>query len=347
MKPVAVLFVLMNLILLSGFKEVQGQDIALQAFELRMNGHPDSALAILSEAVKQYPDSARIWFEYGRCIDWMKTDDCTKFIHVYTKMNLRLRKAKKCMGRAAKLDPLNGRYRYWHGQTLGVQGLASIYTPWRWPLIYPIFHKSTRQLRKAVALLPDNPQYRYDLVNYEHFGWFMGGNMKNARLHTDTLADQHPVYAIMARDLLKDDKHPYNTIAGFSALLTSDSSDITLLNELAFAYRMKIRTDTAYRDSAFACYRRALQIDPGNDTAIKEFCRLASKRADVDPIPCIREYLDIRKEDYGYYRALGLRLLAGQMEKQGMKEEAERLRSEAKALNPRNNATFLKDLEKP
>ncbi len=340
--------ILLGLLLLFGTAILTAQeDIALQAFELRMNGHPDSALAILAKAVKQHPDSARVWFEYGRCIDWMKTDDCNKFIHVYTKMNPRLRKAKKCMRKAVRLDPENARYHYWAGQTQGVLGLASIYTPWRWGLIYPIFRQSTRQLRKAVVLNPNEPQYRYDLVNFEHFGWFMGGNMKNARLQTDTLESQFPVYGVMARELLETKKHPYDAIAGFSALLTNDSGDITLLNELAFAYRIMIRTDTTYRDSALVCYQKALQIDPGNETALREFCRLASKRAELNLVPYISTYLEVRKDDYGYYRAIGLRLLAGQLEKQGMKEEAEILRAEAKSLNPKNNATFLKDIERP
>ncbi len=337
----------MFILLVPGLSQVQGQDIAMQAFELRMNGNPDSAKALLAKSVQQYPDSARIWFEYGRCIDWTKTDDCTKFIHVYSKMNPRLKAAKRCMRKAVKLEPDNARYRYWAGQVQGVLGLASIYTPWRWPLIRCTFRQSTKQLRRAVALDPDNPQYRYDLVNFEHFGWLLAGNTKNAKLHTDTLDKLDPVFGVMARELLKDKKNPYDQIAGFRALITPDSANIDLMNELAFAYRLKIREDSTYRDSAMVCYQRVLQIDPGNETAMKEFSRLAAKRGEPDLLPYINAYLEVRKNDYGYYRAPALRLLAGQMEKKGMKEEAEHLREEAKQLNPKNNSSFLKDLEKP
>lgn len=323
------------------------EDIALKAFELRMNGYSDSAKAILAEAVTQYPDSARIWFEYGRCIDWTKTDDCDKFIHLYSRMNPRLKAAKKCMYRAAKLEPDNARYHYWAGQTQGVMALASMYTPWRWPLVRFTLKHSTKQQRIAVALSPDNPQFRYDLVNFEHFGWLLGGNKKNALLHTDTLMQQSPVYGVKARELLATKKKPFDALSGFSAILTNDSGDVQLLKELGFAYSRKIHQDSTCLDSALQCYLRALQLDPGDETALKQLCRLSGKRTEMDPVPYINAYLDNRKDDYGYYRAIGLMHLANQFDKKDKKEDAQKLRQEAKMLNPKNNNTFLTDLEKP
>lgn len=108
----------------------QQPDLALKAYELRMNGHPYEALSYLDSTLALYPDSARLWFEQGRTHDWVKADGCTKFIHAWFKMAPRITKSSKSLKKACKLDPKNARYHNWYSGVAATQSLLYIYTPW-------------------------------------------------------------------------------------------------------------------------------------------------------------------------------------------------------------------------
>jgi tetratricopeptide (TPR) repeat protein len=347
MKTTLVLFALTFLVVISVPDKVSGQDIAMQAFELRMNGHADSALSILAKAVKQYPDSARIWFEYGRCYDWIKTENCTKFKHVYTVMSPRIKAARRCFRKAYKGDPDNGQYYYWAASNYGTLSLAAIYTPWEWVTVPFRFSKTSKLAKKSVLYEPMVPMYRFELVNFLHFGWIAGGNMKLARLHADTLNQQDPLYGIQAKELFSTTKEPYNSLEDLRNLSQKTPENSGVWVCLAKKYTRMMEKDSLYRDSAWYCYQRALQTDPGQEEAIVPFTRISIKAGKEDPMPYIEKYMGLRETGYAYYQAFGYKALANYWSLKGDKEKAREAQEMAEKLNPGNLSTYIKDLTPP
>jgi len=325
----------------------QYRDLALQAFELRMNGQPYMALDLLDSALLIYPDSARIWFEKGRCLDWIKTDGCKKFTDSWTKMSPRLRKGGKCFKVACRLDPEIGRYHFWMSQNLSTRALLAFYTPWKWPTIGIKIRSSFKHARRSVLWSPQNYNYRYELVNIGRFGWFMGGNKKLARAHADTLNEMKPVYGVMANELLANRKQPYYALDHFQNLEREFPTDTRLLRELAMKYTMKSRSDSTYADTARRYIIRILELDPKNSWAVNQFFWNLPKHRKAEALPYIESYLKAVDSDYNCYKATGLKLKGHCMKSLGELSKAEKCFAEANKLNPNGNSTFISDWEKP
>jgi tetratricopeptide (TPR) repeat protein len=326
---------------------VQGQDIAFQAYELRMNGQSEAALRVLDSALQLYPDSARLWFEKGRCVDWMKADGCDKFFHLYTKMKPRIRQSSKCFRMACRLSPENARYLNWASGNMAVYALAAFYTPWEWPLVRYRMRHTVKYSKKAVLLAPENPVFRFDLVTYSRFGWIMGGNKKLCRAHLDTLEMIDPVYGVMARKEMSSKKHPYDDFAHYKALEQTNPGHAVLMSQLARKYSWKVSQDSACFDTTMTYLLKYLALEPGNPEAISQLCRFMLRVHKGDPVPYILAYLEAVKDDYGVYRAQGLRLMGQVMKQQGKEEEAKGYFEEAERLNPGGRNTWMKDMEAP
>jgi tetratricopeptide (TPR) repeat protein len=325
----------------------QNVDIALAAFELRMNGHPYEALALLDSALQLYPDSSRLWFEKGRCIDWITTDDCTKFLHLYSKLAPRVRKSRKCFSRAYHLDSDNARYYYWASQIVAIEALECIYTPWKWPLVPIKSRKSASLSRKAVIYAPDDAFIRYSCIEYSRFGWLLSMSRKELYAHLDTLEMLDPVYAVKARQELATTKKPYDVLQGYKSLEQSYPHHQVLLEGLTREYAKLIPKDSAYADTTLAYMQRLMDADPQNPSNINRIVVILNRHKIDDPIDWIENYLTAVEDEYGFYRSVGLTLLGREFEKKGDTERSNECFREAEQLNPDKLSSYFQDFTKP
>lgn len=318
----------------------QSVDIALRVYELRMNGQPLEALSVLDAVLDEYPDSARIWFEKGRCLDWVKTERSTRFIHVYTRMSPKIRKSQRCFRKACKLDPENARYYYWlsHAEELGM--LVAIFTPWKWPAI-PFKNASMiKHAQKAVLYAPDNPEYRYELIRCAR-------GKKGTSAHADTLDLLYPAYGVMAHEFLSTENKPYDSEKHYRDLETTNPEDPVLMRAMRDLFHRLSQKDPSYVSFMLDYAGKSFKLDTDNPEEIKSYCRLLSEQKVGDPIPYISEYFEATTGKTPYHRAVGLQLMARALEERGKMSEAKTYKREAFMLNPLNLSSSINDLEKP
>lgn len=318
----------------------QSADIALRVYELRMNGQPLEALSVLDAVLEEYPDSARIWFEKGRCLDWIKTDRSTKFIHVYTRMSSKIRKSQKCFRKACRLDPDNARYYYWLSHTEELGMLVAIYTPWKWPSIPFKRGAMIRHAKKAVLYAPDNPEYRYELVRCAR-------GKSGTDIHIDTLDMYYPVYSVMAHEFLSDEKNPYDALKHYRDLEIANPEDSVLIKAMSDHLYHLSKKDTSYVYFMIEYATKSFNLSPEDPERIKNLCRVFSEQKIGDAIPYISEFIEASKGKSAYHRAVGQQMMANALEKAGKVEEAKSHRREAFRLNPLYSGSIVNDLEKP
>ncbi len=318
----------------------QNHDLALRAFELRMNGVPYSALNLLDSALKIYPDSARLWFEKGRCLDWIKTVGCVKFRDSWYILKPNLRSCRHCFKKACRLDPENARYQFWAAENAGMIALLEFYTPWNWPFIPFSLRYFVKHLKIASDLDPENPDYMFELVNAYH----VTGSARLARAYADTLNSIDPVYGVLAYDLISTSSHPYDALSHFKELEQSNPDNLKILVELALIYSDK---DSTYLDTSLNYLKKILELDPPNLTALKRlYFKLPNNRKD-DIIGYILNFLKASEHDYTYYSAAGLRMMALYFKQQGDKSMADLYYSAANQLSSDEYNSFIKDLSPP
>ncbi|GAP43878.1 hypothetical protein TBC1_112036 [Lentimicrobium saccharophilum] len=339
------LCVLITLQLITAFGlYAQNSGIAFRAYESRMNGNPEMALSLLDSALKVTPDNAELWFEKGRCLDWIKLQNCKKFTDVWRILKPTLKDCRYCFRKACHYEPGNARYHYWAGQNAMTIALVEFYTPWEWLLIPGVMNSAVKHLKKSVLLNPVNPEYRYNLINVLHFGWLLSGNRKLALLHTDTISETDPVYGVMAKELMETGKQPYDPYPEYRKLLQSDPDNIRLLSEVAALYSRK---GDSCRDTAIAMYRRILELEPDNINALKRlYWTVPASDKDL-VVPYILSYFRAVDNNYNYYTASGMQLLATYLKQLHDEQRGAVLSLAAERLHPDNYGTFINDIGPP
>jgi tetratricopeptide (TPR) repeat protein len=319
----------------------QTGDISMKAFELRMNGDNPAALQMLDSALLIYPDSAMLWFEKGRCLDWDKMEGCSKFRHTWSVLSPRLRQGKRCFAKACHLDPANARYHYWAAENNALLSMVSIYSPWKWPAVPWIFRRTTYFAEQAVRLSPENPEYRYALVNYLRFGWFLGGSKKMAQAHADTLETIDPVWAALAHRELATKKNPYDVSARLTELAVKYPDHPRLLQQFC------VRRDPSQFTKTFAHCARLLELEPNNILAINQLYRVLPDQQKSDALPYLETYLKNANSDYTVYQATGLRLLGSYYKSRGEEEKAKDYFGQADQIYPVKNTSNISDWDPP
>ncbi|MFO7617125.1 MAG: hypothetical protein R6V75_07725 [Bacteroidales bacterium] len=339
------IFVFISLaVLLPVSDEASGQDIPMLAYEMRMNGDPHGAIALLDSALLLYPDSARMWFEKGRCVDWTKMEGCSKFTHTWKYVVPRLKSGRRCFSKAVALEPDNARYHYWASQNGSLLAFTGIYSPWKWPVVPFLFRRMVNEAESAVELDPGNPEYRFQLVVLSRFGGLLGGNKKMARAHADTLDRIDPVYGTMAYKELETKKHPYDSYHRYLELEGEHPDHPMLLQKLA---QINSNSGPEHFSTARHYYRRMLELDPENTLAIKELVRTMNRYGQDGAVGEIQSYLRNVGSSYLYYQAVGHQLIGQQYQRLGSRSLADEHFRLAARMNPSNNSTNITDLKRP
>lgn len=318
----------------------QGTDLAFKGYELRMNGDPHGALALLDSSLLLHPESAPIWFEKGRCVDWIKMEGCTKFTHIWKYTIPRLKISRRCFSKAISLDPDNARYHYWAAENGALLSLTGIYSPWKWCAVPFMMRRSVNHAETSVLLKPDDPHYRYTLCLYARMGRLLGGKPKLARAHADSLEQIDPVYATMVRKEMETKKHPYDANSRYIQLESQYPDHIQLNLRLG-------QMNGSQPDKAVYYYRTVLQQDPLNVEALRGIERLMVRNKREDLVSDIRKYIDHATTSYTFYQAVGIRALGKYYELIGNKEKTDECNAEANRLSHKDYQTSVADLKPP
>jgi hypothetical protein len=330
------------LLLAAAVVGLKGQQTAMKAYEMRMNGDPHGAMALLDSELKIHPESADLWFEKARCFDWTKAEGCTKFTHVWTKMSPRMRHTQRCLAKACKLDPENARYAFWAGQNGALLSLATLYTPWFWPAVPFIYMQMSHNLRKAVELEPSNAEYLYNMILYTRFGGLGGSNKKYMAL-TDKLYKLDPVYGVMAYKELETKKHPYDAAGKYYELERTYPDHRELLKKLA----MSGGQGNANPDNKLYYCKRLLELYPHDTWALQQMYRILPEHRKSEILPVADSYLKTVENDYGFYKAAAYRVLANYYGSIKSADQAKEYSALAEKWNQNNNGSATNDMKPP
>lgn len=322
----------------------QHQDLALKAYELRMNGHPYEALSYLDSTLALYPDSARLWFEKGRTLDWVKVEGCTKFVHVWTKMAPKIRKSGKSLHRACKLDPQNARYHSCYSGVAAIQSLVFIYSPWKWPFAPSKLRSSVNHAEKAMLLFPGNLEYRLDFVTYARLGRIIGGKPKKARIQADSLALMDPYYGLKARDILNEGKKTQVTFDSYLELLKQYPDHLPLLQDVA---QRCMNRDSAKKVLAANCLIHILELNPGDRQALLKLLKVVPPSDNEKLLALTKAYLLVYEGGYAYNISAGYIALGEYYKRTGEQALSDEWMAKAKQVYGVQYEAFLKDQAKP
>jgi len=318
----------------------QSLQLATQAYELRMNGKIDQAFVLLDSALAVYPDSAVLWFEKGRCYDWIKVEGTSKFIHAYTKLSPKIKKSRKCLYRAAGLNPSNARYHQWAAQSGALHFMVGIYSPWEWPVLPFRTRSMIRHARLSVQLEPDNPAYRYDCINLLKLGSFWGGSGKEARDETLKLEALDPVYGAMARREITTKKEHFDMAATLRALEPAYPDHPQLNRSLG-------RITRAHAEKSRDYTLRWIEADPLNVEAINQLYNLTPDSLKEDILPHLEAYLARAENSYTVYQSAGCELLGKYYDLKSDPERAGFYKRRSKELYPWSAMAAMGDWKPP
>ncbi|MFH1614407.1 MAG: tetratricopeptide repeat protein [Planctomycetota bacterium] len=177
--------------------DVNDMDIAIQAFELRMEGRVDEAMELLEKTVAANPENAPAQFELAR-VHFCTTMDSVGRTEGTLKqkqkaMKDKLRFAQKAIEQAVKADPDNPRYHYWAGKIGTYNAVYDAHFIWTMPAVPIRSINFIKSYEKAIMLKPDFYQARHELIGlYERLPWYCGGNKHKAEYHAKKLEQMEP-----------------------------------------------------------------------------------------------------------------------------------------------------------
>jgi hypothetical protein len=335
---------LLFLLVCASSAKAQQPGLALQAYQLRMNGHPYEALQFLDSTLAIYPDSSRLWFERGRTLDWVKVEGCTKFVHVWTKMAPKIRKSGKSLHKACKLDPMNARYHSCYSGVAAIQSLVFIYSPWKWPCAPSKLRSSVNHAEKAMLLDPKNLDYRLDFVTYARLGRIIGGKPKQARIQADSLALMDPYYGLKAKDILNEGKKTRVTIDSYLELMKQYPDHLPLLQEIA---QRCMNRDSVKKALAADCFIHILELSPGDRQALAKLLKVVRPADNEKLLTLANAFLSIHEGGYAYNLSVGYTALGVYYKRAGDQVLSDEWVAKAKQVYDVKYEAFLKDQAEP
>lgn len=193
-------------------------NVAMKAFNLRMEGRVDEAKVMLEKAVAQNPDDAPAQFELARDYFYTlmdHTDEETMELKQKQKaMKDQLNRARKAIKKAVKAEPTNPRYHYWAAVIATYKAIFDAHSVLTIVGLPFEANNSIKSYEKALKLKPDYHQARQELMGlYDRLPWYCGGNKSKAEKHAKKLEQTDPIYAARARCEIRPRKEPPEKIA--------------------------------------------------------------------------------------------------------------------------------------
>ena len=326
--PMGIFFVL----IFAGVTSCSGQktnDKVSEAYELRINGHADSAKVLLEQITTENPNHAMAWFELCRTARQLglanprtikaSLDDALKYINL-----------------AVDNDPANAWYLSYKGGIETLHFYLGMQTGDENAAGY--LEKLEKTYNSVFQIDPSYYENKLTLV--EFFGGLpaeMGGDSEKAEKYAKELEGSDLVYGAKAREILMPEDADY--IEFWKGITEKVPENADAQQALGRAYLFMENIDEAKKQ-----YQKAIDLDPSKSTLYLDLGRYYFMMAMQNPAlldsvaPIMEEqfnkYLNVTPEPIKPMRAWTYSALAMINFRTGNKELAEKYKGMAKELDP-------------
>ncbi len=224
----------------------EAQDIATKAFDLRMTGQLDEAMAILGKAVSKNPNNASVQYELARSYLHAGLGNPRKMADMLTKSHDSIEKA-------ANSAPDDIACHMFSGHVAFMRGYLSLMTHGDKLATKAHFQKACEGFESAVRLKPDYKQAMLYLV--ELYGELPEGMVQNkalAQKYTSRLEGIDTVFAAKAKAILSSKDTSF-----WKNVLKRNPANADVLEELGKAYLKDNNIE-----NAVSCFEKAVESNP-------------------------------------------------------------------------------------
>ena len=306
-----------------------------EAYELRVSGHADSALAMLEGIVKEQPDLAIAWYELARA---------TMHTGMQSPQQIKetLEKAGEYIARAVENDPDNALYLSYKGGIETLQFYMALQMGQEGATDHLVRMDETYN-----AVFELDPTYYEDkLTLVEFYGLLpedMGGDKEKAEKYAAELEASDLISGAKAREILMPDDADYE--AYWKGILEKVPDNADAIQALGRVYLFE-----GDFDEAAARYQQAIDLDPSKNILYLDLGRYQLMQAMQNPAvldsvgPLVKtefdKYLNSSPKPLNPMKAWAYSKLAMIAHRTGDPEKAEGLMEKAKQLDPYHSQAF-------
>lgn len=209
----------------------------IKAYELRMDGHTEEAINVLSKIITSDSTNALAHFEIARSLENDKKTD-----HII---------------KALDYDPKNLVYRFYQANLHMLEAYKAMKTNNK-ELITNNLNLCTETLKSILAIKPDCKESLLFLIDiYGSLPEDMGGNMDMAKTYIKTLKSVDPLYAAQGELILKSKEPDFDIVNHWKTYIDTNGDSNEALVKLGKAYLM-----TDNRVKAKECFNKVIKRDP-------------------------------------------------------------------------------------
>ena len=244
---------IMMALIFSGIFSCTGQKTdnkVFEAYELRINGHADSAKVLLKQITIENPENAMAWYELCRTTQQLGMANPRAIQEM-------LDETLKYINLAVENDPDNAWYLSYKG------GIETLH-------FYMGMQMGNKKAAKYLDKLEatynsvfqlDPSYYENKLTLVEFFGGLppnMGGDTEKAEKYAGELEEADLVYGAKAREILMPEDADY--VAFWKEIVEKDPENADALQALGRVYLFMENIDDATN-----CYQKAIDLDPSKN----------------------------------------------------------------------------------
>ena len=325
-------WVIFFVMIFSGITFCTGQKIeekVYEAYQLRINGHADSAQKMLGQITHEHPKYALSWYELSRTTEQIGLSDPRE-------LKQSLDDALKYINLAVENDPENALYLSYKG---GIETM-------RFFMALQSGGKNATGLLSRIedtynAVLQLDPSYLENKITLvEFFGGLppdMGGNSEKAEKYAKELEAADVIAGAKAREILMPEDADY--VAFWEKIIEENPENADAKQALGRVYLFMGNID-----EATGYYQKAIDLDPSKSVLYLDLGRYYLMTAMQNPAsldsvaPMIEEqfnkYLNFTPEPVNPMKAWTYTILAMVNQRLGNKEDANNYLVMAEKLDP-------------
>ena len=322
----ALTFVLAGIVSCTGQKADQE---VYNAWELRINGHADSAQVLLQQITAENPENAQAWYELCRTNQQLGKSNPRE-------IKESLDEALRCINKAVEVEPTNVLYLSYRGKTETLQFYMGLQMGDENAAAY--LEKFEKTFNSVYQMDPSFTEDKLTLV--EFFGGLppnMGGDLEKAEKYAAELEASDVIAGAKAHELLMPEDADY--VAFWEEIVDKNPENADALQALGRVYLFMEDIDSGKK-----YYQEAIDLDPSKNALYLDLGRYYMMGAMRDPAvldsvaPMIEEqfnrYLNSKPEPIGPMKAWTYSTLSMISRRTGNTETAEKYGVMARELDP-------------
>ncbi|TKJ38370.1 hypothetical protein CEE37_12685 [candidate division LCP-89 bacterium B3_LCP] len=297
-----------------------------QAYELRINGNADSAKVILEQALTADSTNAAAWFELARTKHHIGLGNPRELFGALGDLHQTITKA-------VEHDPGNVIYSYYHGAVSFTLAYAALMMGQ--PDAGEKVAGAVSSYEAVLKLKPDYLEAKLFLVEILGLPANMGGDSTQAEAYAHQLEEVDAVFGAKARELrLPEDA---DKVAFWQKVVEENPGNADALEQLGKAYLYQENTEEGIK-----YFEEALKADQERQRLMLDLARYYSMVGRQDTVkkevvfPLAEEYIQryLATEPIPPLKAYAIGFLSSVKSGLGDKEAANKLRKEAKVIDP-------------